>query len=325
MFDKFVPFARERGVGDWQSVTRDLLERYCTWLDDNDYAMATIYLEATTIKQVMKWLAERKLIPTECLFELSVERPEDSDTYCYKPEEVQAILKYCFADSTLNWLGRVVLFLCTTGLRISELVQLRWSDVDFDVNVIQLPDRRRRARKSERAAARSTKGRRGRVLPLHLDLREILETTPRLSDGLILHAAKGGALDDDKIRKILVRDVLDPLALKMPWPPEGEKGFRDGRLHSFRHYFVSVCASSGTPIHVLMTWMGHRDSKMIKYYYHLHAEESQKQMKRIHPAGGADAAWRPKNPQIHPNERSTPEQNGENNGENKPEKTRTKA
>ena len=58
VFDKFVPFARERGVCDWQSVTRDLLERYCTWLDDNDYAMATIYLEATTIKQVMKWLAE---------------------------------------------------------------------------------------------------------------------------------------------------------------------------------------------------------------------------------------------------------------------------
>jgi integrase len=252
---------------------------------------------------------------------LSVERPEDTDTYCYRGVEVEEILKHCWSDPQLHWLARVVLFLCMTGLRISELINLHWSDVDLDANLLRLPDRRRSARKSQRATARGTKSGRSRALPLHPDLRRMLESMTRAPDGLILHAAKGGKLDDDKIRKVFIRDVIEPLASKFP-KAGGEKGFADGRLHSFRHYFISLCASNQVDIEVLKKWMGHRDSKMINYYYHLHAEESQKQIKRIQPAGGADASWRPKIPQNDtPNTRSTPEQNGKNNGDNNTEKT----
>lgn len=59
VFDKFVPFAQQEGVRHWQSVTKRLLEAYGAWLDDQDYASATEYLELTTIKQAMKWLAEK--------------------------------------------------------------------------------------------------------------------------------------------------------------------------------------------------------------------------------------------------------------------------
>ncbi|MBC8115475.1 MAG: tyrosine-type recombinase/integrase [Candidatus Saccharimonas sp.] len=58
-------------------------------------------------------------------------------------------------------------------------------------------------------------------------------------------------------------------------------GFIDGRLHSFRHYFCSICADSGVPEQTLMTWLGHRSSKMIRRYYHLHDEASQQAMKKF--------------------------------------------
>jgi hypothetical protein len=42
-----------------------------------------------------------------------------------------------------------------------------------------------------------------------------------------------------------------------------------------------------------MGWLGHRDSKMIRYYYHIHEETAQRHISRLRlldEAGGADAA-----------------------------------
>lgn len=30
-----------------------------------------------------------------------------------------------------------------------------------------------------------------------------------------------------------------------------------------------------------MKWLGHRNSRMVKHYYHLHDEEAQRQMKKL--------------------------------------------
>uniref|UniRef100_UPI0011A9E067 tyrosine-type recombinase/integrase n=1 Tax=Thalassoglobus polymorphus TaxID=2527994 RepID=UPI0011A9E067 len=59
-----------------------------------------------------------------------------------------------------------------------------------------------------------------------------------------------------------------------------EPSFVDGRLHSFRYYFCSVCANAGLPERILMTWLGHRNSKMLQHYNNLHDKESQKHTAR---------------------------------------------
>ena len=60
-----------------------------------------------------------------------------------------------------------------------------------------------------------------------------------------------------------------------------------GRLHSFRHYFCSLAAQAGTAEHTVMSWLGHSSSKMVRHYFHLHDDESRRQMKRIDVLGGA--------------------------------------
>ncbi len=84
----------------------------------------------------------------------------------------------------------------------------------------------------------------------------------------------------------LIREVIDPLAKKFPIP-DGERGFRDGRVHSFRHAFCSNCANNGVPERMLMGWLGHANSEMIRHYYHLHNEESQRRMNDLDFLGGA--------------------------------------
>jgi integrase len=112
----------------------------------------------------------------------------------------------------------------------------------------------------------------------------VLIRLPKI-DQHVFHGPRGGRLKADTVRRVLVRDVLKPLAAKFPLNSGGQS-FVDGRLHSFRHYFVSVCATSGVPERVVMEWVGHADSAMVRHYFHLHDEQGRRQMHGLDLLGG---------------------------------------
>jgi integrase len=286
VLDKFLLFAQEQGVRHWHEVSKNSLESYGAWLDDHDYDYATEYLELTALKQIMKWLVGEKKIPANCLITLPLRKPRGSSTYCYAPQEVQTMLRHCWNNVKLDWLSDVIMALATTGLRIAELAELRWSDIDLENKTIRLTDTRFSTNKTGRASARMTKSHRDRALPIHPDLMRRLEGLKRPADGRVFHGPLGGRLKPDTVRTILIRDVLTPLAEQFP-AATGVKGFLDGRLHSFRHFFCSMSANSGVPEQVLMSWLGHRDSKMVRHYYHLHQEEAHRQMAKVDFVGKA--------------------------------------
>ena len=202
------------------------------------------------------------------------------------------MVQTCRQQKELDWLADVLIALACTGLRISELASLRWSDIDFANNSISLTDESTRTRGRPREKARQTKSGRNRSFPIHSNLRCILEGLPRSPDGLVFHGPRQGRLKPDTVRRILIRDVLTPLTDRFAMPGS-EIGFASGRLHSFRHYFGSRCANSGVAEQVVMAWLGHADSKMVHHYYHLHDDEAQRQMKRLQflgESGGGVAA-----------------------------------
>lgn len=280
VLDKFLEFAKARGLRYWDQVTQHVLRRYGKWLEEQDYGDATQYLELTTLKQVLKWMVAETLLPASSLVVLRLRKPNGTSTYCYSRAQVQAMVAYCSERDDLRWLAHVVIALATTGLRISELSGLRWQEVDLERQVLHLRDTSRRSRRSTRQDARTTKSHRDRSLPIHSDLRAILIELPRHVDGRVFHGPRGGKLKPDTVRNVLTRDVLAPLSEQFP-PSISDKGIRAGRVHSFRHYFCSMSADSDVPEQMLMAWLGHQDSKMIRHYYHLRQEESRKQMARI--------------------------------------------
>jgi integrase len=236
----------------------------------------------------MNYLIRAGHLPETCRIHLSLTKPTGTDTYCWRPEEVSAILKRCRETAAINWLGDVLTALSCTGMRISELAGLRGSDIDLAANVIKLTDESAKAVRSGGRQVRQLKGRRSRSFPIHADLRPILERIEHHPDGRVFHGPLGGIIKPDTVRRTLINEVLVPLAEKFP-TVEGEIGFATGRLHSFRHFFCSTCANTGVPEQVVMQWLGHRDSAMVRHYYHLHSDESQRQMQRVNFVGESAA------------------------------------
>ena len=75
--------------------------------------------------------------------------------------------------------------------------------------------------------------------------------------------------------------MLTPLRERFP-ATYGKLGLVDGRLHSFRHYFCSEAANSReVSEQMLMAWLGHQDSKMVRHYFHAKADEARRQMEAV--------------------------------------------
>lgn len=282
VLDKFDEYCEQNGIKYWNEVNCEVLDGYGAWLDAEAYAYATEYLELTTLKQVLKVLVQKGRLPNSILFPYPLKKPTGTDTYCWTQEEVQTIIQFC-RTNRMDWLHAILLTLAWTGMRIGELAMLRWSDIDLGRKLITLQDESTRKSIPQRNR-RTTKSGHSRSFPIHAELLDLLSNSDRHSDGFVFHGPLGGKVKPDVVRRALIREVLEPLSDRFP-SESGEPGFKDGRLHSFRHYFCSMCANQQVPERMLMNWLGHRHSSMVHRYYHLHDRESQLQMSRLSRLG----------------------------------------
>ena len=215
IFDKFQPFATGLGVRFWNDISVRHLDQYAGWLDGEGYAYRTTYIELTTIKQAMNYLIESGHLPETCRIHLKLSKMMGTDTYCWRQEEVQAIIQYCRAAPELGWLGDVLTALSCTGMRISELANLRFTDIDFGANVVKLTDETAKAVRSTGRQVRQLKSRRSRSFPIHADLLPVLEGIERHRDGRVFHGPLGGVIKPDIVRRAdqgphaFGREVLD--------------------------------------------------------------------------------------------------------------------
>ena len=197
------------------------------------------------------------------------------------------MVNFCNASPSLVWLAQVITALATSGLRINELANLRWTDIDLPSNTIRLTDEHARPRRKQTGQERRIKGKRGRALPMHPAFRDVLSALPRHRDGLIFRGQQGGRLSDRRVLAALKSRVIEKLKHKFP-TPDGETGFADGTIHGLRHYFCSEAYRNGAKDAELLEWLGHRDSEMMKLYRHLRREDSQRRMEQIKVLGSDD-------------------------------------
>ena len=286
VFDKFVDFANDKGISVWNRVTEKVLYDYAAHLEDKGYMSKSLRNELVTLGGAIRWLIETGHLHGMEPIKLKLRKAESEHAYCYTATQVRAMIDHCQQTESLGWLRDIIVTLACTGLRISELATLQWTDIDLERGLLTLRDESgRTAGKAD--ALRQTKSGKSRSLPIHEELQDVLSCMDR-SGRNVFRGPRGGRFKPDTVRRVFVKEVIEPLAEKFP-SREGEKGFADGRFHSFRHYFCSTCANSGVPERIVMQWLGHADSEMIRIYYHLHDEEAKYNMNKpkfLGEAGG---------------------------------------
>jgi integrase len=231
-----------------------LLEGFTAFRQKRDKASpVTAYNDTLTIKGFCKYLAHpaRRMLAVNPALGWDVREAVRKEPYCYTQDEVGRI-----KVGVRDWLRPVVTVLANAGMRIGELINLRWEDINEAKGVIHI-----RAREGWQP-----KGRRNRIVPMHPEIRNILpqdRSTPYVFMG-----PRGGKLKETYCLHCFKAD-------------RKKLGIQNGTLHTFRHFFVSLCAARGVPMATCMSWVGHRDMDTVWRYYHLHDSESQRAMQLL--------------------------------------------
>ena len=123
-----------------------------------------------------------------------------------------------------------------TGLRIGEILAMRWEHVDLEQGRLTLPE--------------SKSGRRQHDLPTPAQM--ILSATPRLN-GFVFTTGRGAAVTYRHVRHLFAQIAR-------------EAGLADVRLHDLRRTVMTAAAAAGVGTHVLRDLLGHKTTQMADRY-----------------------------------------------------------
>jgi integrase len=151
-------------------------------------------------------------------------------------EEEEQLLK----NASPEWLSRVIKFALHTGMRRGEILDIKWSSVNFKRRLVTV----------ERS-----KNRQKRSIPMNETLLNLLKK-PRVVD---------------ITNRVFPYSVS---ALKDAFPRARDKaGIIDFKFHDLRHTFATRLVQNGVDLYKIKDLLGHKDLKMSMRYAH-HCSES---------------------------------------------------
>lgn len=183
------------------------------------------------------------------------------------PEEVERLLAAPVGDSGLDQRDRAMFdLLYATGLRVSELVGLKVSDLQLDVGYLTAYG----------------KGGKQRIVPMGesaLDeLRHYLDRGRLILDkgkgnSILFLNRSGNGLTRQGFWKIIKRRALQAGIRKNITP------------HTLRHSFATHLLDNGADLRAVQTMLGHADISTTQIYTHVTRERLKRLHARIHPRG----------------------------------------
>jgi integrase len=156
-------------------------------------------------------------------------------------DEREKLLEAC-SSSSYKPLYLIVVLALSTGARKSEIMNLKWQDIDFDRRQFVLHE---------------TKNKERRVIPLTGHAYQMMlehKQVQRIDTDFIFPSIKG-----DK-----------PYEIKKPWlRAVKEATLKDFRFHDLRHSAASYLAMNGASLAEIAEVLGHKTLQMVKRYAHL--------------------------------------------------------
>lgn len=208
----------------------------------------------------------------------SVDKKSDGSPISKKPLNPKQLNDlFDVAEGEMQTLFLIGLY---TGLRRGDGATLKWNEIDFENGVIKrLPSKTKNLRKKI-------------IIPMHKVLKAVLYQIKHNSieenpSEYVLPKLSQVFLKNPTHLARLIRQTFEKAGIKTTVEREGAVrrtpvyGF-----HSFRHSFVSLCASGGIPAHVVMELVGHNSKTVHQIYQHATIQDKRKAIDLLPEIGG---------------------------------------
>ncbi|MEE9338700.1 MAG: site-specific integrase [Methylococcaceae bacterium] len=199
----------------------------------------TLLRMKAVLSSVFQYGIEKKYLDKNPADKIRIKaEPNQIERFLSDDERVRLLDACC--ESSWNKMHLLILLAITTGMRKSELTNLRWTDIDFDRGLASLAD---------------TKNGSPRVNPIPSVALEELKKYRQVGNGLIFVSLSNSEKSFDfRVQWDNVKDVAKI------------EGFR---FHDLRHTAASYLVMAGATLHETAEILGHKSTETTKRYAHL--------------------------------------------------------
>ena len=261
--DKFLEYNKNTSI---ESISNENLKKYIKYLNDCGLNEKSIARNISSLKSFYKFLVISKYISSNTSDSLYLPKIKKSLPNTLTEEEVFSLLDIELIDN-FSYRNKAMLeLLYASGLRVSELINLKLQDVDFSQDIIRT----------------FGKGSKERVIPIGDYAKEYLEK--------YIYEYRGSMLKKESSEYIFLNNHGKQMTRQGFWKIikkiAKEKGInKELSPHTLRHSFASHLLKYGADLRTIQELLGHSDISTTQIYTHITNEELKQNYQDFHPHG----------------------------------------
>lgn len=248
------------------SVTADSIREFLGFLRSHEYSKATTARKLATLRSFYKFLVRRAYLTVNPVAAIRTPKQEKRLPKFLELDDVKRLLAAPDATTLLGCRDTAMLeTLYSTGVRVSELVGIEVSEVDFTGECLRIRG----------------KGRKERITPIsltalqaiqrYLDMRRAELGQTEISNQPLFVNKHGSRLSTRSVRrkldKYLIQCGLDPTISP----------------HTLRHTFATHMLNNGADLRSVQELLGHRSISTTQIYTHVTTGRLKEAFDETHP------------------------------------------
>ena len=258
----FLNWLNKRNIQDYKEISELVVNEYVAYLFNKALKSSTVNRKISSLKSFYLFLIKKKIISSSPLSEIITPKKEHHLPSSMSEDEVERLLRSPNIELDLENRDKAMIeMLYATGMRISELINLKITDIDLERSVLKVLG----------------KGSKERLIPFG----------EKALDSLNSYLAKR--------KKSLAKEVfISNRGKKMTrtgfWQRIkiylSREGLKDSiSPHTLRHAFATHLLNRGADLRSVQLLLGHSDLSTTQIYTHIAKQRLGEVLKKHHPRG----------------------------------------
>ena len=271
--DQFINFLKKKSIKSKEFKDKDIKEFISTF-KNKGYEKSTVSRKISSLTHFFNFLLDEKEIEINPLSNFEIPKQTKKLPIILSNKHIDKILEFTRQDQSATGirLYTMIEILYATGIRISELVEMKLSSIYEDKNFLLV----------------SGKGNKERLVPISKNTRETLDKYLTIRSHFISEKIKSIWLFPSKqssvghITRQRFNQLLNELNLR------ADLGIKSISPHKLRHAFATHLLENGMDLRSLQQILGHADISTTQIYTHVLKERLKEIIKDNHPLSKID-------------------------------------
>jgi len=265
---QFTGFLQQRGIRQFNAAERQQITDYLLHRRKNGLSPRSLARHLAAIRMFCRFLSREKLLATDATQTIDSPKLWRTLPHTLDYEEVGRLLAAPNTRTKLGLRDKALLeFMYATGLRVSEVANIKLSDINFEAGFLRSVG----------------KGQKERIVPIGKQAIEWVQRYLREYRNSFAHAGSLG--------EVFLSTRGQPLSRKTIWVLIKKYTRAAGIAktitpHTLRHSFATHLLDNGADLRVIQEMLGHADISTTQIYTHVDQRRLKETHYRFHPRSG---------------------------------------